>query len=78
VAGKVPVFGLLKRGGLVYAVTIPSTKSSVLIGIICERTKPDSIIYSDALNAYARPVAIAPLVSRSGPNTPSVPILNWL
>src|SRR3984957_1717448 len=51
-AGKVPVFGLLKRGGPVYAVPIPSTKSSVLMGIIRERTEPDSIIYTDALSAY--------------------------
>src|ERR1700756_376933 len=51
-AGKVPVFGLLKRGGRVYAVPIPGAKSSVLMGIIRERTKPDSIIYTDALNAY--------------------------
>src|ERR1700722_2524171 len=51
-AGKVPVFGLLKRGGKVYAVPIPSTKSSVLMGIIRERTEPDSIIYTDALGAY--------------------------
>jgi transposase len=51
-AGKVPVFGLLKRGGRVYAVPISSPKSSVLMGIIRERTKPDSIIYTDALSAY--------------------------
>ena len=47
-----PVFGLLKRGGRVYAVPIPSAKSSVLMGIIRERTEPDSIIYTDALSAY--------------------------
>ena len=51
-AGKVPVFGLLKRGGRVHAVMIPSAKSAVLMGIIRERTKPDSVIYTDALSAY--------------------------
>lgn len=51
-AGKVPVFGLLKRGGRVYAVMIPNARSSVLMGIIRERIKPDSIIYTDALHAY--------------------------
>jgi transposase len=51
-AGKVPVFGLLKRSGRVYAVPIPSAKSSVLMGIIRERTTPDSLIYTDALSAY--------------------------
>jgi transposase len=30
-AGKVPVFGLLKRGGLVHAVMIPDTKSATLV-----------------------------------------------
>ena len=29
-AGKVPVFGLLKRGGRVYAVPIPSTKFDII------------------------------------------------
>ena len=33
-AGKVPVFGLLKRGGRVYAKVIPDTKSKTLMGII--------------------------------------------
>jgi transposase len=32
-AGKVPVFGLLKRGGRVYAKVIPDTKSKTLMGI---------------------------------------------
>ena len=51
-AGKVPVFGLLKRGGRVYAVMIPNAKSSVLLGIIRQRITPDSVIYTDALHAY--------------------------
>ena len=51
-AGKVPVFGLLKRGGRVHAVMIPHAKSSVLMGIIRQRIQPDSIIYTDALHAY--------------------------
>lgn len=36
-AGKVPVFGLLKRGGRVHAVIIPDAKSPTLIGIIRHR-----------------------------------------
>ena len=46
-AGKVPVFGLLKRGGRVYAKVIPDTKSKTLMGIIQKRIVPDSIVYSD-------------------------------
>ena len=51
-AGKVPVFGLLKRGGRVYTVMVESAKSTVLLGIIREKIQPDSVIYTDALSAY--------------------------
>jgi transposase len=51
-AGKVPVFGLLKRGGRVYTATIPGAQTKVLMGIIREKIQPDSIIYSDSLKAY--------------------------
>ena len=51
-AGKVPVFGLLKRGGLVHALMIPDAKSPTLLGIIRERIKPDSIVYTDSFRAY--------------------------
>jgi transposase len=51
-AGKVPVFGLLKRGGRVHTVMIESTKSAVLMGIIREKIQPDSVIYTDSLRSY--------------------------
>lgn len=51
-AGKVPVFGLLKRGGKVHAVMIPDAKSLTLIGIIRQRIKPDSIVYTDSFSSY--------------------------
>ncbi len=41
--GKVPVFGLLKRGGKVYTAIIPDAKASTLIPIIREKVLPDSI-----------------------------------
>lgn len=44
-AGKVPVFGLLKRGGRVYAKVIPDAKSKTLMGIIENKIVPDSIVY---------------------------------
>ena len=44
-AGKVPVFGLLKRGGRVYAKVIPDTKSKILMGIIQDRIVPDSSLF---------------------------------
>ena len=51
-AGKVPVFGLLKRGGRVYAKVIPDTKSKTLMGIIQKKIIPDSIVYSDGYHSY--------------------------
>ena len=50
--GKVPVFGLLKRGGKVHAVVIPNAQSATLFPIIQEKIKPDSIVYSDSFRAY--------------------------
>lgn len=50
--GKVPVFGLLKRGGRVYAIMIPDAKSRTLLGIMRERIQPDSIVYTDSFHSY--------------------------
>ena len=51
-AGKIPVFGLLKRGGRVYTVTIPNARSETLIPIIESKIRPDSIVYTDSFKAY--------------------------
>ena len=51
-AGKVPVFGLLKRGGKVYAEIISDAKSKTLMPIINEKVMPDSIVYTDSLPSY--------------------------
>ena len=51
-AGKVPVFGLLKRAGKVYATMIPDTRSETLVGIIRKRITPDSVVYTDAYRSY--------------------------
>ena len=42
-AGKVPVFGILKRGGKVYTQVISDAKSKTLIPIIREKIQPDSV-----------------------------------
>ncbi|MCW9732046.1 IS1595 family transposase [Avibacterium sp. 20-15] len=44
-AGKIAVFGLLKRNGKVYTVAVPNTQSATLLPIIREKVKPDSITY---------------------------------
>ena len=51
-AGKIPVFGLLKRGGKVYAVIIPNARTETLLPIIESKIKPDSIVYTDSFKAY--------------------------
>ena len=47
-----PVFGLLKRNGSVYAYTIPNAKADTLIPIIREKVKPDTIVYTDSFRSY--------------------------
>lgn len=51
-AGKVPIFGLLKRDGHVHAVMIPDAKAATLIGIIRKRIQPDSIVFTDSFSSY--------------------------
>ena len=51
-AGKVAVFGLLKRGGKVYAQIILDAKSDTLMPIIPEKIEPDSIVYTDYWRGY--------------------------
>jgi transposase len=50
--GKVPVFGLLKRGGRVYTKIIPDASSRTLIPIIESKVVPDSVVYSDCWKGY--------------------------
>ena len=50
--GKIPVFGLLKRGGKVYTKVISDASSSSLIPIIKRKVIPDSIVYSDCWRGY--------------------------
>jgi transposase len=49
-AGKVPVFGILKRGGRVYTQVIPNTKAQTLLGIMQDRIGPDSIVYTTRID----------------------------
>lgn len=49
---KIPVFGLLKRGGRVYTKIIPDASSNTLFPIIERKVIPDSIVYSDYWRGY--------------------------
>ena len=51
-AGKVPVFGILKRRGKVFTKVIADASSATLIPIIERKVWPDSIVYSDSWSAY--------------------------
>jgi transposase len=51
-AGKVAVFGLLKRGGKVYTAIIPNAKTETLLPIIEQNVQPDSIVYTDTFRSY--------------------------
>ena len=51
-AGKVPVFGLLKRGGKVFTMAVKDTRSDTLIPIIACKVQPDSIVYTDSYRSY--------------------------
>jgi transposase len=50
--GKVPVFGILKRGGRVYTKVIPDARSTTLMRIMEQKIVPDSIVYTDSLQSY--------------------------
>lgn len=50
--GKLPVFGILKRGGQVYTQVIEDTKSATLMPIIRQKIRPDSIVYTDCYRSY--------------------------
>jgi transposase len=51
-AGKIPVFGLLKRGGQVYTKVVVDASSNSLMPIIKEKLIPDSIVYTDTWKGY--------------------------
>ena len=51
-AGKVAVFGLLKRGGKVYTAIIPNAKTETILPIIEEKVTPHRIVYTDTFKAY--------------------------
>jgi transposase len=48
-AGKIPVFGILKRGGKVHTVMIPDVRKDTLLR---QKVVPDSIVYTYSYPAY--------------------------
>lgn len=52
-AGKIIVFGILKRNGLVHVTPIASRGRQTLLAAIAEQTTPGSLYYTDDWHAYA-------------------------
>ncbi|MES2207143.1 MAG: IS1595 family transposase [Pseudomonadota bacterium] len=51
-AGKMIVFGLLKRKGKVFTKVIENTKTDTLMPIFRAKVVPDSIVYTDTYRSY--------------------------
>ena len=51
-AGKVVIFGILKRNGRVYTVVVDNAKSETLLPVIKKKIMPDNIVYTDNLSSY--------------------------
>lgn len=50
--GKVVVFGLLKRGGKVYAKVVDNARTAALMPVIQRKIAPDSVVYTDSFGSY--------------------------
>jgi len=51
-AGKVCVFGILKRGGRVYALPVADASSKTLLTDLKTKGKAESVVYTDSLSSY--------------------------
>ena len=51
-AGKMAVFGILKRGGMIYVKVVSDTKSNTLMPVIARKIAPDSVVYTDSYRSY--------------------------
>jgi len=47
-AGKVTVFGILKRKGKVYTVVVNDTRTQTLMPLISREIRPNSLVYTDS------------------------------
>ena len=51
-AGKVVVFGILKRGGKVFTKVVNDTQAVTLMPLITRKVAPDSVVYTDCYRSY--------------------------
>ena len=50
--GRGAVFGLLKRGGKVYAKVVDNARTATLMPVIQRKIAPDSVVYTDSFRSY--------------------------
>lgn len=51
-AGKVPVFGILERGGKVSVEVVPNVTAATLTGLTVKKVRRGSIVYTDRYRSY--------------------------
>jgi len=51
-AGKVPVFGILERKGIVQVHVVPNVRAETLLGLTVKKVRRGSVVYTDRLNSY--------------------------
>lgn len=54
-AGKVVVFGILKRHDKIYTVVVNNTKTETLSSVIKQKIMPDSTVHTDSLSSCCKP-----------------------
>lgn len=51
-AGKVPVFGILERDGLVHVNVVPDVTAETLLGLTVKKVRRGSVVYTDKFKSY--------------------------
>jgi transposase len=51
-AGKVPVFGILERKGIVQVSVVPNVTAETLLGLTVKKVRRGSVVYTDKFRSY--------------------------
>ena len=51
-AGKVPVFGILERKGIVHISVVPKVSAEILLSLTVEKVRRGSVVYTDKFKSY--------------------------
>jgi len=51
-AGKVPVFGILERDGVVQVTVVPDVSAETLLGLTVKKVRRGSVVYTDKFKSY--------------------------